>query len=230
MNAVPSVKREHSMLLIVPHGRMPGMFAVRLLQLFPPSRVSWTTPSFVPAQISPFVIGDSAIANTTSPYSTPMLSGVRPPEIFCFDLSLRVRSGLMIVQLFPPSVVWCTNWLPTYTVLWSCGEIVSGKVHWKRNLTLSAGVPVVACGHTSTEWTLFVRTSNCVTIPPTEPLPEALDQTRFSSTVSGVAHPLSPPPTDRHCPRPIPGSLPNSSCFALLGPIADSPSCLLPYT
>ena len=93
------------MLLTVPHGSMEGMFSVTFVQLFPPSRVSCTRPSFVPAQISPFVIGDSAIANTTSPYSTPMLSGVRPPEIVCFDLSLSVRSGLITFHVWPPSVV-----------------------------------------------------------------------------------------------------------------------------
>ena len=117
MYAVPSAKRDASMLLTVPHGSIPGMFAVTFVQLLPPSRVSCTRPSFVPAQISPFVIGDSAIANTTSPYSTPMLSGVSPPEIVCFDLSLRVRSGLIAVHVCPPFVVTCTNWLPTYTVL-----------------------------------------------------------------------------------------------------------------
>src|SRR3569623_631791 len=117
MYAVPSVYRDGSMLLTVPHCSIPGMFAVTLVHVFPPSRVSCTSPSFVPAQISPFVIGDSAIANTTSPYSTPMLSGVRPPEIFCFDLSLRVRSGLITFHVLPPSVVSCTTWLPTYTVL-----------------------------------------------------------------------------------------------------------------
>src|SRR5205823_4629244 len=42
----------------------------------------------------PFLFGDSAIAITTQAYSTPILSGVRPPEICCRALSLVVRSGL----------------------------------------------------------------------------------------------------------------------------------------
>src|ERR671930_1942714 len=102
------------MLLTVPHGGRFGIFAVTFAHVLPPSRVSCTRPSFVPAQISPFSRGDSAIANTTSAYTTPMLSGVRPPEMRCFDLSLRVRSGLITFQLIPPSVVTWTYWLPTY--------------------------------------------------------------------------------------------------------------------
>ena len=96
----------------VPHAGMPGMLAVTFVQFLPPSRVSCTWPSFVPAQINPAFSGDSAIANTTSPYSTPMLSGVRPPEICCLLLSLSVRSGLITCQLLPASVVMWTNWLP----------------------------------------------------------------------------------------------------------------------
>ena len=38
------------------------MFFVTLVHVLPPSRVSCTWPSLVPAQISPFSIGDSAIA------------------------------------------------------------------------------------------------------------------------------------------------------------------------
>ena len=89
------------------------------------------------------------MANTTPAYSTPMLSGVRPPEGRCRVLSLRVRSGLISFQVSPPSDVACTCWLPTYTVLWSNGEMVSGKVHTKRYFTPPAGQPMVACGQIS---------------------------------------------------------------------------------
>ena len=89
------------------------MADVTFVQVFPPSRVTCTSPSFVPAQMSPALRGDSAIAKTTSPYSTPMLSGVSPPDICCLLLSFNVRSGLMTCQLLPPSVVMWTNWLPT---------------------------------------------------------------------------------------------------------------------
>ncbi|NIW35504.1 MAG: hypothetical protein GWN32_02890 [Gemmatimonadetes bacterium] len=39
------------------------------------------------------------------------------------------------------------------------------------------------------------------TMPPTAPEPEALDQTMFGSVGSGVANPLSPPPTSCQSPR-----------------------------
>src|SRR6266852_7104241 len=120
------------MLSTVPHSGKPGRFFVTLLQFLPPSRVTCTCPSFVPTQISPASFDDSVSAKITPAYSTPMLSGVSPPEICCRLLSFRVRSGLMICHLFPPSVVTCTNWLPTYTLLWSCGEIAIGNSQLKR--------------------------------------------------------------------------------------------------
>src|SRR5919199_5052380 len=104
MYAVPPSKREGSMLLTVPHAGRVGMLAVTFVQCAPASRVTWTRPSFVPAQTTPFSFGDSAIANTTPAYSTPTLSGVRPPEIPCRDVSPVVRSGLITSQLWPPLV------------------------------------------------------------------------------------------------------------------------------
>src|SRR5438128_12132871 len=105
------------MLENVPHSGRFGIFLVRLVQVLPPSRVNCSRPSLVPAQITPFSFGDSAMANTTPAYSTPMLSGVRPPEICCRDLSLSVRSGLISCQLWPALVVRCTCCEPAYTVL-----------------------------------------------------------------------------------------------------------------
>src|ERR1043166_10292854 len=103
------------MLLTVPHSGRLGMFLVTLVQFLPPSRVTWTSPSLVPAQSVPASFGDSAMAKTTPAYSTPMLSGVRPPELPIFDLSLRVRSGLMT----------CHGWS-----LLGGGGVVSGCVRW----------------------------------------------------------------------------------------------------
>src|SRR5258708_38662128 len=128
---------------------MPGMLLVTLVHVAPPSRVTCTSPSLLPVQITPAFTGDSASPYTTSAYSTPMLSGVSPPEMPCFDLSLRVRSGLITCQLLPPSVVTCTNWLPTYTRLWSNGEIVIGNSQLKRDFRFSAGEPTVVSGQTS---------------------------------------------------------------------------------
>src|SRR6478735_907181 len=69
-------------------------------------------------------------------------------------------------------------------------------------------------------------------MPPMVPEPDPLDHTRLPSTVSGVAHPLSPPPTVSDAPRTIVGrsGIPGSPVRELLGTIADGPSWRLPYT
>src|SRR6185436_4509520 len=122
-------------------------------------------------------------------------------------------------------------WLPTYSTLWSCDDSVTGAVHTKRYLRLSAGHPMVASGQISTFCVSFVRRSYRVMIPPMEPEPDPLDHTRLPSTVSGVAHPLSPPPTVSAWPRTIVGmSRPKSPARELLGTMADGPSWRLPYT
>ncbi len=79
--AVPASCRDGSTLPTVPHGGRFGMFFVTFVHVLPPSRVTCTSPSLVPIQITPAWRGDSAIAWMTSPYSTPMLSGVSPPEL-----------------------------------------------------------------------------------------------------------------------------------------------------
>ena len=38
------------------------MFAVTFVQVLPPSRVTWTRPSSLPTQMTPFCRGDSAMA------------------------------------------------------------------------------------------------------------------------------------------------------------------------
>src|SRR5262245_852026 len=101
------------MVLTVPHSGSPLMLEVTFIQLAPPSRVRWTSPSSLPTQMSPFSFGDSAIAKTVSYHSTPVLSPViGPPDHFCFDLSLRVRSGLIAFQDWPPSSVLNTTLAP----------------------------------------------------------------------------------------------------------------------
>src|ERR1019366_4605949 len=107
-------------------------------------------------------------------------------------------------------------------VLWSCGEIANGASHTKRYCTSVAACPPVLSGHTSTFCPVRVRSSNRTTIPPRLPDPDAVDQMRFVSTGSGVAHPLSPPSTECHSLRPICPPL-----LLLLGPRYEGPSCLL---
>ena len=92
--------------------REQGADLVRLLQVVLLSRVNCTCPSLVPTQIIPFSMGDSAMPKTTPAYSTPMLSPVRPPELPMRVRSLSVRSGEMTCQLWPPSWVRWTCWLP----------------------------------------------------------------------------------------------------------------------
>src|SRR5512144_778967 len=101
------------MLRTDPHGGRPGMFFVTFVQVLPLSRVTWSRPSFVPAQITPRSLGDSASPYTTPAYSTPILSGVSPPELFMRVRSFNVRSGLITSHDCPPLVVRCTCWLPT---------------------------------------------------------------------------------------------------------------------
>ena len=91
---------------------------------------------------------------------------------------------------------------------------------------------MVASGQTSMLCTSFVRRSYLVTIPPIAPEPDPLDHTRLPSTVSGVAKPLSPPPTVTECPLVMVGKsgMEKSPTRELLGTIADGPSWRLPYT
>src|SRR5947208_17100869 len=97
--AVPASKCDGSMFSTVPHGGRFGMFFVTLVHVLPASRVTSTSPSLVPAHRTPACFGDSAIDMTTPAYSTPMLSGVKPPELCCRLLSLSVKSGLISCQL-----------------------------------------------------------------------------------------------------------------------------------
>src|SRR5262245_54826496 len=96
---------------------------VTFCQVFPPSRVKCNRPSSDPHQITPGSWGDSTPQKMVQYTSTPVLSLViGPPEGFCFDLSLRVKSGLMPVQKWPSFVVLNKTLLPAYSVLESCGE------------------------------------------------------------------------------------------------------------
>src|SRR5213594_4400239 len=60
-----------------------------------------------------------------------------PPLVTCFDLSLRVRSGLITLQCSPPSVVLNTTLPPTSTVFASEAETSIGVVQLKRYLRLA---------------------------------------------------------------------------------------------
>ena len=80
---------------MVPSAGTPRRPAVTLAQLSPPSRVTCTWPSLVPAQITPGSSGDSAIAKTTGAMVGPASSSVSPPVRRMSSGSAVVRSGLM---------------------------------------------------------------------------------------------------------------------------------------
>ena len=77
----------------------PLMFLITFFHVLPPSRVICRLPSSVPIQITPGVMGDSAIARIVQWNSAAVLSvTISPPDDCCFDLSLVVRSGLITVH------------------------------------------------------------------------------------------------------------------------------------
>src|ERR1041385_6840673 len=88
-----------------------------------------------------------------------MSSVIGPPDGFCFDLSLRVRSPLIAVQLCPALVDLNTISLAVYSVLGSCGETMSGDVQLKRCSNFSAPLPETSSGQTEISTTCSVRLS-----------------------------------------------------------------------
>src|SRR4029453_465824 len=119
------------MLLIEPVGARFGIAAVTFVQVLPSSLLTCTSPSLLPAQMTPRTAGDSAIAKSTQ-YAS-WLSGPSPGDGPNFVLSFVVRSGLMTVHVCPLSVVRWTNWLPAYAVRGSCGESAKAAVQFVRN-------------------------------------------------------------------------------------------------
>src|SRR5213083_1285282 len=126
------------MFTIFAQGESFGMLLDTSDQRAPPSVLTFTRPSFDPAHRTPARTGDSASANKVAPSNVYRLSVVTPPELCWCVVSFRVRSGLITCQLEPPSFVTCTTWLPTYTFVWSWGEIAMGKVQFQRYF-MSAG-------------------------------------------------------------------------------------------
>src|SRR5260370_13028234 len=82
-----------------------------------------------------------------------------PPDDFCLDLSLRVRSGLTGVQLCPPFVDLKIISAAQYSVLGSWGEISSGAVQLKRGFSFSAPFPETSSGQTEISISCSVRLS-----------------------------------------------------------------------
>src|SRR5512146_1987157 len=127
--AVRSSKWPASMLKIRVHGLICA--GVTLLQLVPPSMVTWTLPSSVPAQITLTLRGDgdSAVMEpcgdgvTVLPY-LPVFAGTA--QVW------RVRSGLMRVQLCARSVLFHTAFDAQNSTSGRTGDHSSGIVRTLR--------------------------------------------------------------------------------------------------
>src|SRR5579864_2179884 len=88
-----------------PHCGRFAILAVALVQFCPPSRVTCARPSSVPTQIVLGSTGEIDMERIAPTVSAPLRSSqMGPPLLCCLVLSLRVRSGLIGFQFFPPSV------------------------------------------------------------------------------------------------------------------------------
>src|ERR1022692_4416346 len=112
--AVPSAKQLASTQDTQGAFPTPCTLAATLVQCWPPSRVIWTLPSSVPAQIRWSFLGDSEIEYTVVFISATELSTFTPPDssCFCFSGSLVVRSGEIRSQDWPWSRERNTNCAP----------------------------------------------------------------------------------------------------------------------
>ena len=115
-----------------PFGR-PGMRGATLVHVFPPSRVTCTLPSSVPTQRTFVSVGAMLTVRMVLYVSAPEMSySIGPPLVTCLVLSLRVRSGLIAAQCWPPSLVLKTTFAPRNTSSALAGETVMGDVQLKR--------------------------------------------------------------------------------------------------
>src|SRR5438445_554616 len=138
MYTVPGSKWLGSTMLIFVKAPSPG--GVTFCQVAPPSRVTCTSPSSLPAQINPFTNGDSATANAMAYHSVPVMSPwIGPPLRPSVRGSARERSGEIFVHELPPFVLLKTYCAAVNSVDLSCGEKKRGKVQAKRYGTSLAG-------------------------------------------------------------------------------------------
>src|SRR5215467_7262872 len=122
------------------------MLVVTLLQFCPPSRVTCTTPSSVPTQIVFGSTGEIEMESIAPNVSAPLRSRkMGPPLLCCLLLSLRVRSGLIGVQLLPPSLERNNTFPPRYTSFTSVIETAMGEVQLKRYLRSAGFIDCTPC-------------------------------------------------------------------------------------
>src|SRR5262249_54102435 len=108
-------------------GARPPMFLTTFDHVLPPSRVTCTLPSSVPAQMTFGSIIDGAIARIVQWNSAAVLSTtIGPPDDFCLLLSLVERSGLITSHDWPWFVDLNRTLPPKYTV-WPSGPSAIGE-------------------------------------------------------------------------------------------------------
>src|SRR5665213_4483100 len=103
--AAPPSNADASMMLTRPKSGIP--LGVTLVQCAPPSRVTYTSPSSDPVQITFVLSLDGPIAKIV-PYTSGafMSCVIGPPDGPMVAGSWRVRSGLIRVHDWPPLVVF----------------------------------------------------------------------------------------------------------------------------
>ena len=111
--ALPGVLGDASMVLM--RTKSGASRGVTSSQPAPPSRVTCTSPSSDPTQITSASWYEGAMAKTVAYVSTPVWSLVSgPPDGPIVDGSARVKSGLICSQDAPSLVVFQTFCVPVY--------------------------------------------------------------------------------------------------------------------
>src|SRR3989441_12957133 len=132
-----------------------------------------------------------------------------PPLVTCFDLSLRVRSGLIAAQCSPPSAVLNTTLPPNRTTFASVGETSIGVVQLKRSCRSAAFRSCPPERYGRMERVTPVLRSTRVTLPFWESTYSTVE-----SLGAGTAYSPSPPATVNHSapvsapPKPAPAPPP----------------------
>ena len=100
----------------------------------------------MPTQITFGSAAETASERIVSNVSAPLMSSwIGPPLGSCFDLSLRVRSGLIGFHVAPWSVDLNSTLPPRYTVFQSFGATTIGEVQLKRYFRSFGAMSVTPC-------------------------------------------------------------------------------------
>ena len=120
------------MLLIVPHSGIPGMLPVTLVQSAPPFRVTCTSPSFVPTQMTPASRGDSAIAELRAAdlHAQVVLGQATGAGLPALVVERQIRADDL------PSLAAVRRHVDVLAAdvdaVMACGEIATGSIQFQR--------------------------------------------------------------------------------------------------